>query len=250
MGVDVHVAPKQSGLTTVLNVIAAPREAFTALRLVPTWGWAFIIAAILMIAGTALEAPAARHVGVAQIQRMQSTSPLFAQMSDQKKKDMIDKARKPSLTSLFFAPCILLLFALLNTLFMLIGNAVGRGSADFKRLWAGSMNIAVPTLGLGAVVTGLIVMLRGPDAFNSQAEMMRAMPGLGMLPFNGSAVLTTMLATISIFSIWGLFLNATMLQTTAGTSKGIAWTFAALVLLLGALASGAFAMIGQSFGVS
>ena len=250
MGVDVPVAPKASGLSTVLNVIAAPREAFAALRLVPTWGWAFIIAAILMIAGTALEAPAARHVGVAQIQRMQATNPMFAQMSDQKKQAMIDRARKPSIVGLFFAPVILLLFVLLNTVFMLVGNAVGRGSADFKRLWSGSMNIAVPTVGLGALVTGLIVMLRGADTFGSQTEMMRAMPGLGMLPLGGSPALTTMLATISIFSVWGLFLNATMLQTTAGTSKGVAWGFAALVLVLAALASGGFAMVGQNFGVS
>lgn len=250
MAVDVPVAPKQSGLSTVLNVMAAPREAFAALRVVPTWGWAFIIAAVLMIAGTALEAPAARHVGVAQIARMQATNPMFAQMSSEKKQAMIDKARKPSIMGLIFAPVILLLFVLLNTVFMLIGNAVGKGTADFKRLWAGSMNIAVPTLGLGSLVTGSIVMLRGADAFNSQSELMRSMPGLGMLPISGSAALATALATISIFAIWGLFLNATMLQTTAGTSKGVAWGFAALVLLLGALASGGFALIGQNFGVS
>ena len=37
-------APKANGLSTLLNVIAAPKEAFETLKVAPTWGWAMIVA--------------------------------------------------------------------------------------------------------------------------------------------------------------------------------------------------------------
>jgi hypothetical protein len=56
-------------------------------------------------------------------------------------------------------------------------------------------------------------------------------------------MLVAFFSAISVFSLWGLFLNATMLRVTAKTSPAIAYTFAILVLLLGALfAAGGVAM--------
>ncbi len=238
---------KANGLSTVVNTIAAPSEGFETMRVAPTWGWACLIAIILLAIGTYLQGPAARHAGVAQVQQMMSTSSLFANLTPEQKQAAIARAGHPSPWAYVFIAVTLFLAVFLNTLVTLIANAVGKGQADFKRLWAGSMNIAVPTLGLGAVVLGIITTLRGADSFNSTVEIARATPSLAYLMPHGSPGATVFLAGFSIFTIWGLFLNATMLRVTAKTSAGLAYTFAALITVLGALlAAGLVAMAHRS----
>ncbi len=218
-----------------MNTIAAPSDAFETLRVAPTWGWACLIALVLLLIGTYLQGPASRHAAVIGMQKAVTTSSLLANLTPEKKQQMVAQAGQPSATS-FIGPVITLFIAVLfNTLFMLIGNAVGRGQADFKRLWAGSMNIAVPTLGLSAVVLGIITMLRGPDSFTSLTQIIRSTPSLAYLAPGASVGLGVFLAGISVFTLWGAFLNATMLRVMAKTSAGVAYTFAILVMLLGAL---------------
>ncbi len=232
---------KANGLSTVVNTIAAPSDAFETLRVAPTWGWACLIAIVLLAIGIFLQGPATRHAGVLQTQQMMATSSLFANLTPDKKAEIVAKAGQPSVFPYITLIVVLFLIVLFNTLFTLIGNAVGKGQADFKRLWAGSMNIAVPTFALAQVVIGIITMLRGPDAFSSSMDIARSVPSLAYLAPHASAGMVAFLTAISIFSLWGLFLNATMLRVTARTSPGVAWSFAALITLLGALmAGGAF----------
>jgi len=242
MGVSAPAAAKTSGLSTVVDTIAAPTDAFERLRTMPTWGWALIVAIAFMLIGTVLQLPAQHHAATAQIQRMVD-GPLFAKATAEQKQHAVANAGKTNVFT-FLAPILGLFVAVfLNTLFMLIGNVAGRGQADFKRLWCGSMNIAVPTLGLGAVVLGVIATIRGADSFGSSLALAQAVPSLGMLVPHGSPMLVAFFSAISVFSLWGLFLNATMLRVTAKTSPAIAYTFAILVLLLGALfAAGGVAM--------
>jgi hypothetical protein len=233
-------AAKANGLATVINTIAAPSDAFETIRVAPTWGWACLIAIVLMLIGTYLQGPAARHAAVASMQQAFTTSSLLANITPEKKQQMIAQAGQPSVMS-YVSPIItIFVVVLFNTLLMLIGNAVGRGQADFKRLWAGSMNIVIPTLALGAVILGIITTLRGPDSFTSLAQVIRATPSLAYLAPGASVGLGVFLAGISVFSLWGLFLNATMLRVTAKTTAGVAYTFAILVTVLGALTGAAF----------
>lgn len=232
-------AAKANGLSTVLNTIVAPSEAMETLRVAPTWGWACVVAIVLLVIGTFLQGPAARHAGVAQVQHLMTTSSFFANLTPQQKQAAIDRAGQPSPFPYLTQAVALFFIVFFNTLFTLIGNAVGKGQADFKRLWAGSMNIAVPTFALGTIVVGIITTLRGADAFNSTADIARAMPSLAYLMPNASPALTVFLVGISVFSLWGLFLNATMLRVTGRTSPGVAWTFAALITILGALVAAA-----------
>jgi hypothetical protein len=241
-------AAKANGLSTVTNTIAAPSDAFETLRVAPTWGWACLIAIILMAIGSYLQGPATRHAGVVQTQRMMATSSLFANFTPEQKQAAITRAGKASPFSYLFVIVTLFIVVFLNTLMTLIGNAIGKGQADFKRLWAGSMNIAVPTLGLGAIVLGIITMLRGPDAFNSSMDIATAMPSLAYILPHGSIVAATFLAGFSIFTIWGLFLNATMLRVTAKTSPGFAYGFAALITVLGALLATGLVSIAHNAG--
>lgn len=250
MAASAPVAVKANGVSTVVNTIASPAEAFEALRVAPTWGWACLIALVLLFAGAYLQGPAARHAGAAQVQQMMNTSSFFANMTPAQKQQAIARAGRPSPWSYAGAAFVLFLTVFLNTIVMLIGNAVGKGQADFKRLWCGSMNIAVPTLGLGAVVLGVIAMMRGADSFGSTFDLMHAMPSLGSLVHGGPVVLAAFLSGVSIFTLWGVFLNATMLRVTARTSTGVAYVFAILVLLLGAALAAAGTQVAHGMGMA
>jgi small basic protein len=203
-----------------------------------------------MLAGTFLQGPATRHAGVVQLQQSMNTSTLFTNMTAAQKQKALDNAKKPSPWAYVGAVIAIFFAVFFNTIFMLIGNAVGRGQADFKRLWCGSMNIAVPTLGLGAIVLGIITTLRSPDSFSNSIEIARAMPSLGTVFSGGSLAMTAFLSGISIFTLWGAFLNATMLQKMAKTGAGVAWTFAIIVMLLGAAVAAGFAGFAHNMGLA
>jgi len=206
-----------------------------------------LIAIILLAIGTYLQGPATRHAGVVQTQHMMATSSIFANLTPEQKQAAITRAGQASPWAYLFIAVTLFLIVLLNTVMTLIANAVGKGQADFKRLWAGSMNIAVPTVGLGAIVLGIITTLRGADSFNSSIDVASATPSLAYIMPHGSPGVTVFLAGFSIFTLWGLFLNATMLRVTAKTSPAVAYTFAALITVLGALlAAGLVAMAHKS----
>ena len=243
MGVSTPVAVKANGLSTVIDTIAAPNDAFERQRTMPTWGWALLVALVLMLAGTYLQGPAMRHASTVQVQHMIATNTMYANLSDAQKQKILEKAGQPSAWAYVGVVITLFLAVFFNTLILLLGNAVGRGQADFKRLWCGSMNIAVPTLGLGAIIIGVIAMVRGADSFSNTFQIVESVPSLAMLVPTGNIMLAAFLGSISVFTLWGFFLNATMLRVTGKTSAGVAYTFAAIVLILGALfgaAGGAF----------
>lgn len=250
MGVSSPAAAKANGLSTVVDTIAAPGEAFERQRTAPTWGWALVVALVLMLIGAYLQGPAARHAAVVATQKMMTTSTLMANVPADKKQKAIENAGKPSVFT-YVGPVVALFLAVFfNTIILLLGNAVGRGQADFKRLWCGSMNIAVPTLGLGAIVLGVIATLRGPNAFDSGLALAAAVPSLATLAPHAAAATLAFLSGISVFTLWGLFLNATMMRVTAKTSPAIAYTFAAVVLLLGALVAAGGVAVAHNFGAA
>ena len=235
MGVESPAAPKASGLSTVADVVVSPKDAFERLREAPTWGWAFLIAFALAIVGAVLAAPATHHATLAYLLQQIATNPLFAGMPDTAKQQMLANAQHPPLYQEIIGwvtvGVTLLIAALLNAAILLVGSVIGRGQTDFKRLWCGSMNVAVPSFGLMQLVVGIIATVRGPDAFGSLQDIMRAAPGLGLLVPHASGALASLLASCNIFMIWGLLLNVTMMLVLARTSKVIAWAFPIIIFV-------------------
>lgn len=251
MGVELQTTQTAGGLTTVVDTIAAPKTAFQRLREQPTWGWAFLIAFILMVVGSVITAPAQQHAQVASMQRYFS-KPAAASISDAKKQEMINNIQHPSVPGRIFGYAavgiILLLIVLFNTVIVLIANALGGGDGNFKRYWAGSMNMAVPTLALSTIVVGIIAMIRGADSFSSTIDLQAAAPSLGTF-IHPSPALTVFFSSISIFSLWGLYLNATQMQTN-NVNKTVSWVFAALILLGGASMFAGFIQILANLGLA
>lgn len=229
-------APKANGLQTALNTIAAPREAFAAIRIAPTWGWAYIIAAILIFVGGLLFTPASQHAAYGWTQHFLTTK--FAEsMTDAKKQQMLADAAHPSAVKaygglLFNALVLPFIVCAFNALFLLIGNAIGRGAGSYKQYFASSMNVLIPSFGLYQIVTGIIGIARGADTFNGFADLFRVMPSLAWV-FNAQhGYALGFLSFISVFSIWGAILNALSLKVIGDVRGGVAWTFAILILVL------------------
>ncbi|MBV8284314.1 MAG: YIP1 family protein [Candidatus Eremiobacteraeota bacterium] len=238
-------APKGDGLKTTLDIVVAPKDAFERLRTAPTWGWACAIAIVLLIAGYFMQRSAQLHAAIGTMQHMMATNSLFANMTDAEKQKAIENAAHPGpiatafgvigvVVSLFFA-------VLINSVALLLGNALGRGTASFSQLWAGSMNFAVPTFGLNYLILGTICLILGADHFVNSGDLFRAVPGLAMLFPSSHGFIGAFLFGINVFTLWGFVLNATMLRVVGGVKGAVAWIVPLVVLVGGALLIGSMA---------
>ena len=231
-----------NGLKTVVDTIISPKEAFESLRETPTWVWALIALAVTFIIGYEMQRPAALHASVGTMQHMFTTNSFFANMTDAQKAAAMEKAQHPdmlaTITGPLWAIATFLIGALFNALFLLIGANVGRGNARFVSLWAASLNISVPTLGLSAIVLGIICLIRGPESFNTTGDLLRSIPSLAMLAPGVTGPLGGMLALLSVFSFWGLWLNMQALRFTAQVTGAMVWVIPVVITLLSTLVGG------------
>ncbi len=239
---------KPNGLTTVINTIVSPKEALETIRNAPTWGWAFVITAVLYVIAAVLMLPATQHVGVAMVTHMTESGRFAANLSGAQKQAMIQSAMHPDavkdVINITIGVASIFLIVLLNTALMLLAKVIGKGDGTFKTLWSGSMNVLVPSYALAQIVLAIVVLLRGPDTFNSFLDLARALPGLGTLTPGLSGIAGGFFAAISVFAIWGLILNAYMVRIVGRASAGVAWTFAILITILQSLALGLMASFG------
>jgi hypothetical protein len=230
-------AEKAGGLNTVLNTIASPKEAFEAIRVAPTWGWAFLIAAILGAIGIFLMLPVIQHSS----EMAMNADPRMAQMSA----DQLAAAKKVSAIIINFTPLFtiigLAISLLIQTVIMLIFNVIGRGSAGFKTLWAAAANIAVPTFGIATIIGGVIARVRGADAFTTPQAVQQIMPSLAWIAPNANHRLVALLSVVTPFSLWAAGLTIAAMLIVARVRPGLAWATGIVGLLIGGLVAAAFA---------
>jgi len=239
MAVESQAAPQPSGLATVLNVFVAPRDAFSTLRDNPMWGWAFIIATVLGVIGSLLSGPATAHAVQTGMAAQMAHDPQFAQMTPDKQKQVIGFAEMGVRLAWILTPVYLLIVALIQTVLMLVANAIGRGTATFKQLWAAAVHISVITFGVLFIFNGLITMLRGPQSYPNTAALAAALPSAAWAAPHGGVKTVAFLSAINPFSLWGLFLLATALLVIGRVSKPLAYGTGTFIILF----SGAFAAL-------
>jgi len=230
---DVSEASKGDGLKTAFDTVVAPKDAFERLRSRPTWGWACLIAIVLLVGGYALQRPAQLHAAIGTLQHMMATNSFFSSLTDAQKQRAIENASHPAAvqTALGYAGVLVSLFiaVLINSVVLLIANVAARGSADF------SMNVAVPTFGLNYVVLGIICLALGADHFQTTGDVVRALPGVATIFPEVRGPLGGFLMGINVFTLWGFALNVTMMRVLAGVRGAAGW-IAPLVVLLGGAA--------------
>jgi Yip1 domain len=236
MALESTETPKANGLKTAIDIVIAPKEAFEALRVSPTWGWAFLITTVLAVVAYFVMMPASLHGMAGDIAK----NPQFQQLPP----DQLQKTTEMS--KAFFPigavalPIVLLFFSLIEALIMLLFNALGRGSGTFKTLWASSVNIGI-IYGISQIVGMAVVLLRGVDSFSSMTEVQQAVPSLALLVPSGGVKLVAFLATVTPFSIWSVVLVAMTMTIVARVPKVQAWLAAILCWVLPALLAVVFA---------
>ena len=238
MGATAPVA-KANGLSTALNVIVAPVEAFQTLRIAPTWGWAFVVACVLATIGQYLATPATIHEFQATWPAQVVSSPALAGLTPEQQQSALNRAVAVIKWAWIFSFIYALSGALIAAIVMLIFKAIGRGDAGFKQLWCAAMNIAIVSFGVYSILNGLVAMVRGAASYNSTADLYRAVPSLAWLMPHAGVKTAAFLAAFNVTGIWAVVLVALAMTYVAKTSKGTgaACGVAVLVVFGGLLAA-------------
>ena len=234
MDLDATQAPKAGGLRTALDVIAAPAEAFERLRVAPTWGWALLIAIVLYAAAGFLMTGALTHATAADWPHQIAANPRLAAQTPEQQQRALDIGLAITRWLWIFTPIFIVIAIFIQSIVMLIFKAAGRGDASYGKLWAAAANIAVPAIGLNALVTAAIVLARGPQSFNAPSDLQMALPSLGTLVPQAPVKLHAFLAAINPFTLWNCGLTIAAMAILARVGRGWAWTTGIVGLLVAA----------------
>jgi hypothetical protein len=228
-------APTRSGLQVVLDVIVAPKAAFESLRAVPTWGWALIISIVIAMIGTYLGSPGAVHAMVTEAPA--KAAQMLPSATAEKREELVAQqiAMGQTITkfTFLFVAVILPIISLCQALVMLLVNAIARGDGTFKKFFALSVNVSI-IYGISTILLGLIIMLRGADSFNSQADIYAGLPSLALLAPGASKGLTAFLGQLNVFTIWSTVLLVMGMGIIARIPRGFAIGAGTFMLFCGA----------------
>ena len=235
---EATVEPR-SGLLNVVDVVIAPGTAFARLRLVPTWGWAFLVAALLAVAGSLLTQPAVMHAIATGMPAQLAAAPAIARLPAAQQAHVIQQQlaifRFIAQYGWLFVPVWILVVGLIQGLVMTVANAIAKGDGSFGKYFALSVTVAVVGLGLASLVTALIVVLRGAGSFDDMKAVQSAVPSLAMLAPGSHGALHGFLEALSVFNLWATALLALGMAVVGRIPRSAAWATAGLMLLVAAL---------------
>jgi Yip1 domain len=226
---------RRAGLLNVIDVIVAPRSAFERLRIVPTWGWAFLVATLLGIAGSLLIQPAVLHGIDKSLPAQLAANPQIAKLPADQQAKAIE--RGISVTKVIvraawvFVPIGLLLVGVVQALALTIANATSRGDGNFGKFFAMSQTIAVIGTGLSSLILALIVVIKGADNFDSQSAVIATVPSLALLAPGVKGALAGFLGALNIFNVWATALLAIGATIVGKVKPAAAWAAAIVILL-------------------
>ncbi|MBV8645503.1 MAG: YIP1 family protein [Candidatus Eremiobacteraeota bacterium] len=227
------------GLSNVVDIIIAPNAAFARLREVPTWGWAFLVLVLLGIAGSLLSQSAVLHAMQTSLPAQLATNPEIMKLPADQRDKAIQNGLKFTMLFAQFAwiltPIFALLVGLVQGLIMLIFNAVAKGDGTFKKYFALSITVGIVGFGLQQLALGIIVMLRGPNNFETTAAVQQVVPSLALLVPGGSKALVGFLAVFNVFTLWATALIAYGMTVVGRVSRVPAWAAALTMLVVAAL---------------
>lgn len=226
---------RRGGLSNVVDIIVSPGSAFARLRVVPTWGWAFLVAALLAVAGSLLSGPATLHALQTSLPAQLAADPGVQKLPPEQQQAMIKNALK--FTKIFaqigwlFVPVAILFAGLFQGLIMTIANAVARGEGSFKKYFALSITVSIVGFGLYSLVVGIIALIRGADAFDSPIAVQAAVPSLALLAPGAHGALAGVLSALNVFYLWALTLLALGMTQVGRIRPPVAWAAAIFMLL-------------------
>jgi len=219
----------------------APKSAFEALRAQPRWLWAFAVTCVLGMTGAALQIPAGVHIATVATARRVASDPNLAGSSPEKVAQLTQFAVATQHWIWLIYPGFVLIALAFAAVIMLVGNALGHGSANFTRLFALAAHVAIVSYGAGFLVVGILSTLHPTEDFSGQTDLLKLVPCLAWAAPDASPRVTAILAHVNPFQIWSYILLAIGLRTVATLRPIAAYTTAAAVQIGAALTAAAFA---------
>jgi hypothetical protein len=234
MNSDAGARPS-SGLSILWDVIVAPRAAFAALRERPYVGWAFLVTCVLGMAGAFLQIPAGTHIAVATFANNATHNPDIAKMTPAQLQSALSITKTAQQWFWIFYPVLVAIGVLVTSLVLLIFNAIGKGDGNFRRCLALAANVALLSFGINYLILGVLVLLRGGDAFSTSLDLVLTMPSLAWAVPGAPVKLATFLSSFNVLSIWSFVLLALGGREVLRVSPLWAWIGAAIITLSPAL---------------
>jgi hypothetical protein len=236
----VDTSPKPDGLKVALDTIVAPKAAFEAIRVAPTWGWALLIVLVLFCLGGYLLTPANVHALTTDWPNMVAQSPALSGMTAEQQQQQLQIGVKVSafawVAVVIFVPIYIVIAAVLYLIF----DKIGRGDGSFGKYWAAATNVSI-VAGLGYALTAVIAVIRGADSFNKPMDVITAMPSLALLAPHAGPKLIAVLGSVTPFSLWALVLGVVAMRTVGRVQQIPAWLGAIAAFLVPVLVGAAFA---------
>ena len=233
-------ASQANAAKAMLDTIIAPKDAFTAIRAVPTWGLALAVAIVLSAIGAYLMIPAFQHGAAGTFAHMAASDPRIGAMSPDDQQRVLAMQQKGFGFAWIFVLVGVPFGCGISALVMLIFDKIGRGEGVFAKYWAAACNIAV-VAGIGSLITGIIAAARGAASFPTVESVQQALPTLALVAPGAGVKVVGFLAAITPFSLWSAALVFVAISTIGRTSRVPAWLGAATLLLVPALIAAAFA---------
>lgn len=223
----------------VVLVIIAPRRAFARLRFKPRWFWAFVVTAALGMAGCFLLTPVSHHItAISAAQKTTSVSSI--QPSGY---PLSAKRLASGWPAWLSCPLPVLFFTLISALIMLAVSAIGGLAGGFARCWSLAMHVAIIDWGIRQMAWGMIVYLRGVEAYSTERDVLRAVPSLAWLASGASPKLSFVFSIVDPFTVWAAGLFALAMIDGLGINKAVSWSVAAATLLLPAIVVAMFGSV-------
>jgi hypothetical protein len=216
----------------VLEVIVEPNRGFQRLATAPSWAWAFVVAVASCALGNALVTPALKHALLVSWPDIIASSPSLSQLPPEVQASRLATSLMITSYSWVLSPIAILMMIAVQTTIMFVSNAIGRGVGTLRASWSAACNIAVPAFGLNAMITAVIVLLRGTNSFNVPGEVHNVIPSLGMLVGGGFSKAHAILSVVTPFSLWNAILIGLAMSYGARVSRGVAWGSGIVTLAL------------------
>jgi len=215
----------------LVKVVYDPGAVFERLREKPSFWRPFIAICVVQLVLGVLQLPYTKAAMAAQ----------FAQMPARAGGGAPDPSKFATI-GLLFVPIGLLLLFLISAALLWVLVSVFAGDARFATLLSVATYVGI-TFVLLSVAGLATLMLKGVQGITSPADLQPAL-GLDLLVPEAGRFTTALLKAFNPFSIWGVILTAIGIQTTHRTSKGTAYTVAAVAFVIGTLLGAGLAMLG------
>ena len=178
-------------------------------------------------------------------ERLESNSSIQQMPEDQKQK-MIEQQSSPMVKTIsqIATPIFFVIFFVIGGLIYWLGaNAMG-GSARFLQSLSVFIYSSFPPIVVSTFANFLVLLLKSADDISITAERSLIQANLSFL-IDGKTnkVLSALVATFDLFSIWGWILAAIGLSIVGKISKGAAWAIVIFVALIGV----AYRVVGAYF---